>query len=290
MYYRYEYPMFITTSDIKENPPSPFQTHFEILNQISESEIPKKIQEIFPNAKVWYDRSRVRISNDNCFNYTSMLINYNENEFFMCESEYGKYGELTINLVEGIVKDNIVHVYRYCCSFLPGGPFTYLIDLMARDYLLKKPCKLKSTIFSGVKFFEPPRCTFNVMSTVVAGLLALNVLQESTHYKIAQVRPWKYWKDFNAISKYKYWLFGTREYLNGYTGNEVIASRNEPDATFTIAKYFFRRKWAMGVFRRFRRNNAATIIQKWWLDQFYNPKRKYCQQRLEKEFNELIQS
>lgn len=293
MYYRYIYPIFITTSDIEKNPPTPFQTHFGILNRMSELEIPKKIEEIFPNAKVWYDKTRVKTFFDTFIKYVSMVISYNESEFFMCEREYGRYGELTINLVEGIVKDNTIHVYRYCC--LPvGGPFEhYWTDLMARGYLTKKPCRnypIESTYISGVKYFKPPRCTYNVMSTVVAGLLALNILKKNTHYNIAQVRPWKYWGEWEDINKYKYWLYGTipKNYVNGYKVNEAIASRKEPDVTFTIAKYFFRRKWAINVFRRFRRNNAATIIQKWWLDQIYNPERKYCQQRLKKEFNELM--
>lgn len=296
--YNDEHPIFMVPATITEIPDSPFRKNFSKLKKTSEKKLPDKIRQVFPNANVWYYRNRTRYLTNVIDCYKTMMITYNTSDFFMCDRTISLADglEFSFSMVEGTIKDGIIQIYRFGHMSPHSHSENYFTDLEMRAYYARsRREKLRpSNVRIGEREIIPGYLTMSTINRVVSILLELKLIEKNTEYLVAQFEPWKFWGSFHQMHNYKNWLFGTETYkiiegtYENHYRDEMIVNRKDSNTISIIVEDFLRRKWAINVFRRYRQNNAAKIIQRWWLDQTYNPKRRYCQQRLQKEFNELI--
>ena len=93
-------------------------------------------------------------------------------------------------------------------------------------------------------------------------------------------KPWN-WKVLSCRIDILWKITAYEHLINRWNWSKL----NPPD-------YFAKEHWMLNWKKRhvYRRERASIIIQKWWLEFYYNPNHEICQQRLIREFNELSNS
>ena len=93
-------------------------------------------------------------------------------------------------------------------------------------------------------------------------------------------KPWDWRLITEGLSRQDRWDIISMKHLRGY----IVWSILKPSRA--IAEQYWWCPWQKMAF--YSRNAAAIIIQKWWMDQYYNPSNNVCKRRLCRELEELV--